>query len=116
LASSGGVERKKIGSRANDNANGEGRFEHELRKADALKLRPGQTIRYGDSMWSRNCDHNWREGKVLFVTAQGWVRGGGYLVLSSGAINRAQIFHRVDSSAKALVNAVVIVNFDATGL
>jgi hypothetical protein len=38
------------------------------------------------------------------------------LVLSSGAINRAQIFHRVDSSAKALVNAVVIVNFDATGL
>ena len=29
------------------------------------------------------------------------VRGGGYLALSSGAINRAQIFHRVDSSAKA---------------
>jgi hypothetical protein len=45
-----------------------------------------------------------------------WVRGGDYLVLSRGAINRAQIFHRVESSAKALVNAVVIVNFDATGL
>jgi hypothetical protein len=28
----------------------------------------------------------------------------------------AQIFQYVDSSAKALVNAVVIVNFDATGL
>ena len=44
------------------------------------------------------------------------VGGGQYLVLSSGAINRAQIFHRLDSPAKALVNAVVIVNFDATGL
>jgi hypothetical protein len=56
------------------NANDEGRFEHALRKSDALKLRPGQTIRYGDSMWSRQCDHNWREGKVLFVTAQGGIR------------------------------------------
>jgi hypothetical protein len=45
-----------------------------VRKSDALKLRPGQTIRYGDSMWSRKCDHNWYEGKVLFVTAQGGIR------------------------------------------
>ena len=54
--------------------NKEGRFEHDLRKSDALKLRPGQTIRYGDSMWSRKCDHNWYEGKVLFVTSQGGIR------------------------------------------
>jgi len=45
-----------------------------VRKSDALKLRPGQRIRFGDSMWSRNCDHNWCEGKVLFVTSQGGIR------------------------------------------
>jgi hypothetical protein len=50
-----------------------GRFECEVRKSDALKLRPGQRIRFGDSMWSRKCE-DWREGKVLFVTAQGGIR------------------------------------------
>ena len=45
-----------------------------MRKSDARKLRPGQRIRFGDSMWSRKCDHNWYEGKVLFVTAQGGIR------------------------------------------
>jgi len=55
------------------NANGEGRLEHELRKSDALKLRPGQRICFGDSMWSRKCE-DWREGTVMFVTPQGGIR------------------------------------------
>jgi len=47
---------------------------HEMRKTDALKLKPGQMIRFGDSMWSRNCDHNWQEGVVLWVTKNGGIR------------------------------------------
>jgi hypothetical protein len=52
----------------------EGEFEHEMRKSDVLRLHPGDKIRFGDSMWSRKCDHNYGEGKVLFVTARGGVR------------------------------------------
>jgi hypothetical protein len=54
--------------------NREGELECEVRKSDVLKLRPGDKIRFGDSAWSRKCDHNYEEGKVLFVTARGGVR------------------------------------------
>jgi hypothetical protein len=45
-----------------------------MRKSEALKLRPGQKIRFGDSIWSRKCDHNWAEGIVLHVTPKGGIR------------------------------------------
>jgi hypothetical protein len=45
-----------------------------VRKSAALKLHPGQRIRFGDSIWSRNCDHNWHEGRVLWVTENGGIK------------------------------------------
>jgi hypothetical protein len=62
-----------IGCAQNQESTGGG-FEREVRKSDVLKLKPGQTIRFGDSMWSRDCDHNWQEGTVLWVTANGGIR------------------------------------------
>ncbi len=47
---------------------------NDVEKREALKLRPGDRIIFGDSMWSRDLDHRWRKGTVLFVTTRGGIR------------------------------------------
>lgn len=47
-----------------------------MQKRDALRLEPGEKIRFGDSMWSEQCDRNgsWREGVVVHVTPNGGIK------------------------------------------
>lgn len=44
-----------------------------MHKREALKLKRGDRIRFGDSMWTRDCDHRWRNGVVDRVTPAGGV-------------------------------------------
>lgn len=44
-----------------------------MNKRDALRLKRGDRILFGNSMWSRNVD-KWESGTVLFVTKNGGVR------------------------------------------
>jgi hypothetical protein len=48
------------------------RARHEPSMAD--RLRPGDKILFGDSMWSSDLDHRWRHGTVLFVNTRGGIR------------------------------------------
>jgi hypothetical protein len=44
-----------------------------MNKNDALKLRPGEWIMFGDSMWSAKV-RTWRRGTVITVTPRGGLR------------------------------------------
>lgn len=53
-----------------------------MKKQDALRMKPGDRIRFGQSMWSERCDAEggWREGTVVHVTPAGGIKvktGGG---------------------------------------
>lgn len=47
-----------------------------MHKRDALKLKEGDLITFGNSMWSAEVDREdgWREGTVLYVTPKGGIR------------------------------------------
>jgi hypothetical protein len=43
-----------------------------MTKQKALRLRTGQRITFGDSMWTRDV-HHWRSGTVIRVTPRGGI-------------------------------------------
>jgi hypothetical protein len=44
-----------------------------MNKRDALRLRPGDRVIFGDSMWSAKVS-GWLSGEVVFVTPKGGVK------------------------------------------
>lgn len=51
-------------------------FSANMNKRDALRLKPGDIILYGDSMWSRLVDQHsdWQRGEVIHVTPRGGIK------------------------------------------
>jgi hypothetical protein len=45
----------------------------DMQKRDALRLKPGDWVIYGDSQWSRHV-HRWRIGRVQHVTPRGGIK------------------------------------------
>lgn len=45
-----------------------------MHKREALKLKRGDIIAYGDSMWTRDCDGRWQTGTVEMVTPKGGIK------------------------------------------
>jgi hypothetical protein len=45
-----------------------------MNKRDVLRLKPGQRLVYGDSMWTSEMRGKSRQGEVLHVTPRGGIR------------------------------------------
>jgi len=61
-----------------------------MNKRDAIKLRPGDIVLYGPSMWSEQCIGRTREGTVKHVTPK-----GGILVVDVNGYEHWVPYHHV---------------------